>query len=208
MDMNEPINAAQYLKAFEGFMLFLQRWLTKHTYQLTFGRNRAVTNPAPGKEVGKPAAPGKPQPEKAKVPDSPSYSAVVTEGGAGPAANIRNMDTKQSQARQFVKDQASASYVPLEPPPAGHERRWKYHSKTSPKDGKRLLRDPAPAESASLGYQYLGDWLEHKGLCTYCVHPGHHRKDCGVLKKAIETYNALKSESTAVSTQENSNATT
>ena len=208
MDMNEPITAAQYLRAFEGFMLFLQRWLTKHTYQLTFGRNRAGANPGHGKEPGKSAAPAKPQPEKARVPDPPSYSTVVTEGGAGPAANIRNMDTKQGQARQFAKDQVSAAFVPLDSPPAGHERKWRYHSKTCHKDGKRLLRDPAPTEGIKLGYQYLGDLLEHQGMCTYCVQSGHQRKDCAVLKKAIEVYNQHKSESPAVPTQENSHATT
>jgi hypothetical protein len=205
------------MEAFDQFVEFMQEWLNQHTYQLTFGRPQAIPAPRNPRPTGPKATPIPAAPQPA--PQSPSYAQVLNEGGAGPEINLRAMQTRSEQTRQFTRDQnqgqsSHKSYPQLEPPPTGVNRTWGYLQRTSAKCqyGKMNCRDPPPQECTPIpNCKYMGDWLDATGLCSYCALPGHIKTQCPVYAKALSKYAeyeaARQTNAGAPSQQENYPAT-
>jgi hypothetical protein len=222
MDLEEAIDTDMYMKSFNGFMTYLQRWLTKHSYVLTFGKAKASSTPTP-----RPANPPKQTPtpqtlHPTPLPNPPpaappSYSDVVTAGGAG-NPQLRAMDTRQAQARQFTQAQNQSSWKKtqeeLQPPPPGITRTWGYMQKTAQGSpyGRVHCRDPPPADNKDPACHYLGDYLDAKGQCTYCTKTTHKKVDCVDYHKMVarwkeeEAKRLAANSPTAGSSQENPTA--
>jgi hypothetical protein len=187
----QDVLASQYMEAFDQFVDFMQEWLNKHTYQLTFGRPQAIPAPKNPKPTAPKATPIPAAPQPA--PQPPSYSQVLNEGGVGSNPNLRAMHTRQEQARQFTREQGQSSYKSypqLEPPPAGVNRTWGYLQRTSARCpyGKMNCRDPPPPECDMPSCKYMGDWLDAQGKCSYCALPGHIKPQCPVYAKALSKF--------------------
>ena len=129
------------------------------------------------------------------------------------------MDTKQAQARQFMKAQNQSSwkkpYEELKPPPPGVARTWGYLQKTSLGSpyGRVHCREPPPEDNKDPACHYLGDYLDAKGLCTYCTKSTHKKADCVDYHKMVarwrdeEAKRKLANPPADVPSQENPTAT-
>lgn len=170
--------AAEYDQTFRGFMLWLSDWLKLYSYEGTFGFPMAST-----------AAGSLLKPEVKK--------------------HLRQMPTPSTPVK--------TDSTPRKPPfnktklaqlaPTGKLRTWTWRQRTCPDNAPREeCATPASAEAQSKGCEYLGDWLDLQGLCTYCCKPGHVKSACSKHKANQAKWEASqKKAAEAVASQQQEN---
>jgi len=207
MAMNQGlvITTLLYTQAFEGFYGFIKRWLDRHTYVLIFGKEQAGTTPTTNTKSTPstqnqirniqayqctihskpdPVETGSVQTESAPS-SAPSYTQVVQEGGQG----LQGHDARPPAHKPKLHNSAAAKAQRRTPSklakvaPTGKTRTWWESCTTYNADS--TLRQPCmgapPPECNNPQCEYLGDWLDYKGICVYCLEPGHIRSDCPLL---------------------------
>jgi len=185
-----------YQTANKGFMRHLTKWLNKYTYQLTFGQSQAGIKKPPANSppdtnttinhIHTPAPDNKPDTPKDSGP--PSYSQVVTEGGAAGPANPKTHIPAADKVLRYPQDKPP----PLDKiAPTGKYRTWHILQKTNPQGGPRVLcADPPPAECTDNRCLYYGDWLDVQNICTYCLSTEHQKPDCQRHKLSVAAWQA------------------
>lgn len=141
-------SVSEYIQTFKGFMLWLSDWLKLYSYEGTFGY---------------------------------PMTAVTGTLQSSSKKYLRHMETISTPARR--------DSTPRKPPfqksklpqlaPTGKLRTWTWKQRTCPDNAPREeCATPASAEAQAKGCEYLGDWLDLQGLCTYCCKSGHVKEDC------------------------------
>jgi hypothetical protein len=178
------IPAAQYLATFEGFYGYLYEWLQEHSYQATFGRPQATlqSGSAPPQSGG-----GAPQlraiqtEAQGKGDRAPANSRPTTPV----APSVAQSQTPRSGYQQQRGGQQKGEGPKLAPmAPTGVVRTWTWGQYCWPAKGEKTpCNNPPPPECDNPQCQYLGDWLDWKGWCTYCGKDGHIKIHCpGYIK--------------------------
>ena len=193
------IPAAQYLAVFEGFFGFLYEWLQEHSYQATFGRKQATcsggvhtapqTREASGgdlqPQVRQMTTESQSKGKKSQTQSSPSSPAHSAAGYSEVTESRR--DPKPREEKPWLKNPKPRGFSQLAP--TGMLRTWTWGQKVRLESGELVGCDnPPPADCDNPKCQYLGDWLDWKGQCTYCAAPGHIKTTCPRLKKLLESW--------------------
>jgi len=165
-------------------MKYLVQWLNMYTYSLTFGHAQASIKKVPTPNVNHIQTAG--EGSQPTTPTTPSYRQVVTEGGMGvpqapaaPAANkVHKFDSGTApRLEKFA--------------PNGKQRTWHWKQQTNPQGGPRVhCAGPVPEECTDSTCQYYGNWLDTKGVCSYCLSTEHKKPDCPRHQAAVASWNA------------------
>jgi hypothetical protein len=185
--IGECIPAALYDGVYETIMCLLRDETKKFGYETVYGHSRANKLAAP-MQCFESAASLNLRHMK-YTPSTPVKQHSVT----GQVGKTYASAVSGNGSNGFQK---LADYAPT-----GIKRTWTWQSKLKPeadpaRPGKTLprvfLREPVPAECTNAKCEYLGDWLDYQGLCTYCQSKDHNRQACSAL--AIATKNFLEEQ--------------
>jgi hypothetical protein len=163
--------SSNYWQAFKGFMSWLADWLKLYSYEGTFGY---------------PLAPYSSSALKPEIKKHLRHMPEVPQPAPTPAP------LHTSAAARQPKFQQKGSLPKLnEVAPTGKFRTWTWKQRTCPDEGPRLeCASEASAEAKEQKCEYLGDWLDLKGLCSYCTKSGHVKADCTKHKENRAKYEA------------------
>ena len=166
-------SAAIYWQTFKGFMLWLSDWLKLYSYEGTFGYPLApYSSSALKPEIKK---------HLRHMPETPQPT---------PAPTPAPLHTSAAARQPKFQQRGSVPKLP-EVAPTGKFRTWTWKQRTCPDEGPRLeCASEASAEAKDQKCEYLGDWLDLKGLCSYCTKPGHVKADCTKHKENRAKYEA------------------
>jgi hypothetical protein len=170
-EMGHKPPAEAYWQVFRKFMTWLTSWLKQFSYECTFGFPLALyPNSALKPEVKK---------HLRHIPEVPQPEPVYTPAPVSAAAR---------QPRYQQRD-AAPKLHPVAP--NGKHRTWTWKQRTCPDNGPRIpCANEAPDEAKKVDCEFFGDWLDWKGLCTYCTKPGHVKADCPQHKENRAKYEA------------------
>jgi hypothetical protein len=198
----QPITSLMYQVAFDGFYTHLYEWLQEHSYLTTFGKSIASTKSKEG----------------AKIPSSgtpPTVRQMTTDPVGAPtprppstAGSIQTPTPHPTQGRGGPPKGGPGAPWRLKPPPpglasiapTGKARTWSWVQGTFPKTGPRHgCNEAPPPECDNPQCEYLGDWLDWKGRCSYCTEPDHVKENCTLYKANVQKFRVRQG-------QENSNS--
>jgi hypothetical protein len=194
------ISTEQFENAYSQFMDWLKPWVARHGYQGVFGYSQAKIVGNLDKKVSfqpdvsvRQMSTSLPSPPP--IPDL-SFANVVQHGSQD--LSIRQMHTSAAATKpSYQRTQSSDAEELAEFAPTGIKRTWTWLQKTKPArpNPRQPCNGPPPPECTDPRIQYLGDWLDMKGNCSYCTKAGHAKAECRAyaasLKLSVE-YNRRK----------------
>jgi hypothetical protein len=192
----------QYITAFNGFLAWLRRWQKLYNYEDIFGYPAAksvtwdptLVKPLPAqKAVLRQMTAQENYPEFPEDIHTPSFSQVVSEREAGDDIVYLKKMTSSATTKPSRDNGASPSLPAYAP--TGKKRTWGWKQITLNVGGKgrQPCNGPPPAD-APAECEYLGDWLDLQGLCTYCLVSGHEKNDCQQYHTNVQKWKAAKSK--------------
>jgi len=169
-------SAEEYTQTYRAFLLWLIDWLKLYSYEGTFGYPMAVAT------------------------GSHSHS------DSSSKRHLRQMGTPTTPVQREATPK-KPPYIKTKLPqlaPTGKLRTWTWKQRTCPDNAPREeCASPAPTEAQEKGCEFLGDWLDLQGLCTYCTKPGHVKEHCPKHKANKAKWEAAQKKAQEATVQEN-----